>query len=114
MEYLDVYDENKKKTGKIIVRGEKPKENEHILLSIIFIKNSEGKYLIQKTSKEKGGHYSSTGGHVGSNEDSKTTILRELKEEVDEVSYMTKDEILNLINNENFTKSHGKILKKYF
>ena len=51
MEYLDVYDENKKKTGKIIVRGEKPKENEHILLSIIFIKNSEGKYLIQKTSK---------------------------------------------------------------
>ena len=36
------------------------------------------------------------------------------KEEVDEVSYMTKDEILNLINNENFTKSHGKILKKYF
>jgi 8-oxo-dGTP pyrophosphatase MutT (NUDIX family) len=135
----------------------KPEENEHILLSIIFIKNSEGKYLIQKTSKEKGGHYSSTGGHVGSNEDSKTTILRELKEElglivnrdeikyigdiflgipiadvyylekditlkdlklqkeeVDEVSYMTKDEILNLINNENFTKSHGKILKKYF
>ena len=157
MEYLDIYDENKKKTGKIIVRGVKPEENEHILLSIIFIKNSEGKYLIQKTSKEKGGHYSSTGGHVGSNEDSKTTILRELKEElgltvnsdeikyigdillgipiadvyylekdinlkdlklqkeeVSEVSYMTKDEILNLIDNENFTKSHGKILKKYF
>lgn len=63
MECLDIYDENKKKTGKIIVRGVKPEENEHILLSIIFIKNSEGKYLIQKTSKEKGGHYSSTGGH---------------------------------------------------
>ena len=40
--------------------------------------------------------------------------LKLQKEEVDEVSYMTKDEILNLINNENFTKSHGKILKKYF
>ena len=50
MECLDIYDENKKKTGKIIVRGVKPEENEHILLSIIFIKNSEGKYLIQKTS----------------------------------------------------------------
>ena len=52
------------------------------------------KYLIQKTSKEKGGHYSSTGGHVGSNEDSKTTILRELKEELglivnrDEIKYI--------------------------
>ena len=26
MEYLDVYDENKKKTGKIIVRGENQKK----------------------------------------------------------------------------------------
>ena len=40
--------------------------------------------------------------------------LKLQKEEVSEVSYMTKDEILNLIDNENFTKSHGKILKKYF
>lgn len=40
--------------------------------------------------------------------------LKLQKEEVSEASYMTKDEILNLIDNENFTKSHGKILKKFF
>ena len=40
--------------------------------------------------------------------------LKLQKEEVSDVSYMTKDEILNLIDNENFIKSHGKILKKYF
>lgn len=82
MEYLDLYDEKKKKLNKKIVRGDKINSGEHILLSIIFIKNKEGKYLIQKTSKEKGGLFSSTGGHVISGENSKETIIREVKEEL--------------------------------
>ena len=54
MELLDVYDDNAKRTGRIVVRGNKDEvfaPNEHIAVSIIFIENSEGKFLIQKTVK---------------------------------------------------------------
>ena len=52
MELLDLYDDNGNKIGKTIERNKKFTEG-NIMLSIAFIKNKEGKYLIQKTSKEK-------------------------------------------------------------
>ena len=82
MEYLNVYDNNKNKLDKKIVRGDKLSNDEHILVAVIFIKNKDNKYLIQKTSLEKSGLYSTTGGHVLYNEDSKTSIIREVKEEL--------------------------------
>ena len=85
MELLDVYDGNGKKTGKVIVRGDKTvslRENEHIAVGIIFIQNGKGEFLIQKTSKEKGGEYTSTGGHVNSGESPLESIKREVKEEL--------------------------------
>ena len=51
MEYLDLYDENKQLTGEKIVRGKgKPivPENNYIIVVLVFIQNSEGKFLIQK------------------------------------------------------------------
>lgn len=80
MEYLSVYNERREKLNKKIARGEKLLDGEHILISIIFIENNEGKFLMQKTSKEKGSKYSSTGGHVLENENSKDAIIREVKE----------------------------------
>jgi 8-oxo-dGTP pyrophosphatase MutT (NUDIX family) len=71
MELLDVYDNNGKLTGRKIERGDKKailNENEHIAVAVIFIENDNGEFLIQKTSKEKGGEFSSTGGHVDSGE----------------------------------------------
>ena len=53
MEYLNVYDNNKNKLNKKIVRGDKLSKDEHILVAVIFIKNKDNKYLIQKTSLEK-------------------------------------------------------------
>ena len=50
MEYLNVYDNNKNKLDKKIVRGDKLSNDEHILVAVIFIKNKDNKYLIQKTS----------------------------------------------------------------
>ena len=82
MEYLDIYNEKKVKLNKKIKRGDKLLDNEHILVAVIFIENSEGKYLIQKTSKEKGEKYATTGGHVLSGEIPKTAIIRETKEEL--------------------------------
>ena len=85
MELLDVYDDNGKKTGKVVERGIDDsvfEKGEHIAVAIIYIENSKGEFLIQKTSKEKGGIYSSTGGHIDHNEEPIDSIVREVKEEL--------------------------------
>lgn len=85
MELLDVFDSNGNKTGRVVVRGDKSvvlSEDEHIAVGVIFIENSEGKFLMQKTSIEKGGEYSSTGGHIVSGEEPIVSIKREVLEEL--------------------------------
>ena len=82
MEYLDLYDKNKNKIGKKILRGSKIPENTYIMLSLIFIENKNGEYLFQMTSKEKGSIWATTGGHVKSGDNSFVTIKKELKEEL--------------------------------
>lgn len=108
METLDLYDNNGNKLNETIIRGEKTESGKNIMLSVVYIQNSEGKYLIQKTSKEKGSKFSTTGGHVIHNEDGVTTIIRELEEElgikiesdklefVTKLKYPTKDCIFNV------------------
>ena len=84
MELLDVYDNNANRTGRVVERGNKDEvfnNNEHIAVAIIFIENSKGEFLIQKTSKENL-EYSSTGGHLDHNEDADDAIIREVKEEL--------------------------------
>lgn len=158
MELLDVYDDLGNVTGRTVVRGDKSvklNEHEHIAVAIIFIENDKGEFLIQKTSKEKGGYYSSTGGHIDSGETPLNTIKREVleelgvnidkdniveygailhdktiiflyyikknidinkvklqKEEVDYVKYMSKNEINELIKNNEMLKSHGNMFKE--
>lgn len=158
MELLDVYDDLGNVTGRTVVRGDKSvklNEHEHIAVAIIFIENDKGEFLIQKTSKEKGGYYSSTGGHIDSGETPLNTIKREVleelgvnidkdniveygailhdktiiflyyikknidinkvklqKEEVDYVKYMSKNEINELIENNEMLKSHGNMFKE--
>ena len=134
MEYLNVYDSNKNKLDKKIGSGDKLSNDEHILVAVIFIKNKENKYLIQKPSLEKGGLYSTTGGHILYNEDSKTSIIREAKEELGidiandnikyigstlfgvpfgDIYYLGKDiDIDNIkLQKEKITKSHGLMFK---
>lgn len=82
MEILDLYDDNFNRLDETLVRGNVIPQDKNIMLSVVFIKNSKGDYLIQKTSKEKGSKYSTTGGHVIHNEDGITTIIRELEEEL--------------------------------
>ena len=157
MELLDLYDDEGNALNITIERGSKL-EKGNVMLSIVFIKNSENKYLIQKTSEEKGSEYSSTGGHVTHNENGITTIIRELKEElgldvnkdeiktigliknpdkpcvinlyllekdidinelklqdeeVESVNWMTSEEIIKLIDEDNFLKSHGYLFLNY-
>ena len=86
MELLDIYDDNAQKTGKIVerdsIKDSAFAEGEHIAVAIIYIENSKNEFLIQKTSKKKGGLYSSTGGHVDHDEEPIDTIKREVREEL--------------------------------
>ena len=85
MELLDIYNDNGKITGKVVERGKNNisfEKGEHIAVSIIFIQNSNDEFLIQKTSKQKGEKFSSTGGHVLHNEKPIDAIKREVKEEL--------------------------------
>lgn len=85
MELLDVFNDYGERTGKVVERGASDDAflpGEHIAVAIIYIENDKGEYLIQKTSKQKGNIYSSTGGHVDHNEKPIDTIKREVKEEL--------------------------------
>ena len=158
MELLDLYDKNGKKLNQRVERGNPLNNDAYIMLSIVFIKNSKSEYLIQKTSKEKGSDYGTTGGHVTSGETSISCIIRELEEElgictkkeelkfitaypfddkrcifnvftldkdidinniilqeeeVEQVMWLTKNEIINLIKEHKFKKTHSKLFKEY-
>ena len=82
MEIRDLYDENKKLTGETIYKGEKIPEGKYIVVVLVFIQNSEGKFLIQKRSEEKNGKYATTGGHCKTGESSIQGIITEIKEEL--------------------------------
>lgn len=85
MEYLDLYDENKKLTGEKIIRSKgKPQlpKNKYINIVIIFIQNNKGEFLFQMTSKEKESEIATTGGVVKSGQTSYEAILDEVSEEL--------------------------------
>ena len=82
MEKRDLYDINRKLTGKTIYKGENIPENNYIVVVLVFIQNNEGKFLIQKRSEAKNGKYATTGGHPKSGESSIEGIISEVREEI--------------------------------
>lgn len=44
MEYWDIYDEFKNKTGKVLKRGDKLNDDEYHLVTNAWIKNSKGEF----------------------------------------------------------------------
>lgn len=86
IEYWDVYDSQKRRTGKKILRSdcESLVEDEFHLVVSIWIYNDDGKFLIQKRalSKDHGGMWADTGGAALFNETSEEAIIRETKEEI--------------------------------
>lgn len=82
MELLDVYNKKGELTGKVVARGDDNlAEDEYIKLAVVWIKCKD-KFLIQKTSKEKGGVFAVSGGHVPTGVTSLTQAKTELNEEL--------------------------------
>ena len=85
-EKLDIYDENKIKTGKIIERKEEVviEKNEFVLAVQCWIINTKKEILLtqRKLEKKYGGMWEATSGLVKSGENSIQGIKRELREEI--------------------------------
>ena len=82
MEKRDLYDENRNLTGETMFKGEEIPEGKYIIVVLVYIQNSDGKFLIQKRSERKNGKYATTGGHPKSGENSIQGIITEVKEEI--------------------------------
>ena len=82
MEKRDLYDKNKNLTSKTILKNFPIPKGYYILVVLIFIQNSDGKFLIQKRSKLKNGKFATTGGHPKSGQSSIEGIITEVKEEI--------------------------------
>ena len=85
MEYLDLYDINGNLTGESILRTEDKSnvpEGKYIKLVLIFIQNSDNKFLFQRTSISKKHVIATTGGHVQAGQTSKEAVINEVSEEL--------------------------------
>lgn len=80
MEYLNLYDRDGNLINKRGIRGEKTNYYKGIVM--IFIQNSQGEFLIQKTSSSRNSVFATTGGHVSYGSTFKESIINEVKEEL--------------------------------
>ena len=78
MEYLNLYDESGNLTIEKGIRG--VKSDRLVGIVIIFIENSKGEFLIQKTSSARNSIFATTGGHVSFGSTFEETVINEVKE----------------------------------
>ena len=86
MELLDIYDLNRKRTGRTIPRGGEVREGERLLVVHVCVMSPDHRLLIQKRQLTKDRYPGcwdlSAGGFVRSGEDSLDAVRRELREEM--------------------------------
>lgn len=85
MELFDLYDRSGNLLNKTMERGSRNLDGEYHLAVHIWIRNKEGKYLIQQRNKTTDSilnQWAATGGAVTSGEDSITGAIRETYEEL--------------------------------
>ena len=83
MEWNDIYDANRQKTGKLHRRGSKWKKGEYGLVVCVWVYDGAGKVLMTKRAPEKSfaGTWENSGGAAKAGETSLQAIRRELLEE---------------------------------
>ena len=86
IEYWDIYDENRNKTGRIHRRGDEMQSGDYHLVIHVCIFNSKNELLIQRRHPDKIGWPGiwdiSAAGSALQDEDSRMAAIREVKEEL--------------------------------
>ncbi len=83
MEYNDIYDENRKRTGRVHLRGTRWRPGEYGLVVCVWVYDGQGKVLLTRRAPEKSfpGTWENSGGAAKAGETSRQAIARELREE---------------------------------
>ena len=83
-ELWDVYDENRKLTGRLHQRGKQLTSGDYHLVVHVWMQNDQGQFLLTKRSPNKGfpNMWESTGGSAIAGDNSLAAALREVKEEL--------------------------------
>ena len=83
MEYNDIYDKDRRPTGRVHVRGTKWNPGEYGMVVCVWVYDGKGKVLLTRRAKEKSypGTWENSGGAVKAGETSRQAIARELWEE---------------------------------
>lgn len=85
MEYWDIYDKNKQKTGRTMKRNDWILKDDEYHLSVLgIVSRSDGKFLITQRKMDKAwapGWWEVSGGGVQAGEESQEAVLREVQEE---------------------------------
>ena len=85
MEYWDIYDEKKQKTGRTMKRNDWNMQPDEYHLTVLgVLKRPDGRYLITQRKLDKewaAGWWEVPGGGVRAGEDSLDAVIREIKEE---------------------------------
>lgn len=106
MEYWDIYDINRNKMGRTMIRGEEFTDGDYHMVVHICIFNSNGEMLIQKrkssTEKWPGMWDLTAGGSAIEGETSQDAVIRELSEELG-----IKLELLNVRPKLTINFTHG-------
>ena len=83
MEFNDIYDENRRLTGRVHRRGSSWKAGEYGLVVCVWVYDGKGKFLLTRRAPEKtfAGTWENSGGAAKAGETSRQAIARELFEE---------------------------------
>lgn len=82
-ELWDVYDENRRLTGRLQRRGDALESGDYHLVVYVMVQHSDGRFLLTKRSPNKGfpNMWETTGGSALAGDDSLTAAMREVREE---------------------------------
>ena len=83
MEFNDIYDRNRRRTGRLHVRGTRWRRGEYGLIVCVWVYDGKGKLLLTQRAPEKSfaGTWENSGGAARAGENSRHAIARELFEE---------------------------------
>lgn len=83
-EFWNIYDQNRRDTGKILQRGERLAPDEYHIVVNVWLRNSDGRCLISRRAPAKTDplRWESSGGSILAGETSLQGAVREVKEEL--------------------------------
>ncbi len=103
-EYWDIYDRDRKRTGKTIKRGDPFAEDEFYVCCEIWIVNTKNQMLVTQRHPDKkaGGQWEFTGGGVLSGETTLLAAIREVREELGVLLDESEPELLAVYQHKNY------------